>query len=94
MKDFSRFSFVKSSTPTTEVQEFIYTTMQKICDIQEELGNAILDYMGEDEPDGVKFGLQVAEARGGLKWLADMLETIHNNSVRFCPKQQQEGGAK
>lgn len=94
MKGFSEFSFVNNSTPTTEVQEFIYTTMRKICDIQEKLLNTIFDYKEGDESDAVRFGLQVAETERELKWLADTLEIIHNNSVRFCPKQQQEGGAK
>lgn len=94
MKEFSEFSFAENSTPTTEVHEFIYTTMRKICDIQEELRDAILDYTTEDEPDAVKFGLEVAETERELKRLADILEIIHNTSVRLCYKQQQEGGAK
>ena len=94
MEEFSEFSFVNNSTPTTEVQEFIYTTMRKICNIQEELRNAILDYKEDDESDAIRFGLQVAETERELKWLADILEIIHNNSVRLCPRQQQEGGSK
>ena len=87
MKGFSEFSFTNNSTPTTDVQEFIYTTMCKICDIQDELRHAILDYKEGDESDGMRFGLQVAETERELKRLADTLEIIHNNSVRFCPKQ-------
>ena len=92
MKGFSEFSFVSNSTPTTEVQELIYTTMRKICDIQDELRHAILNYKEGDESDDMRFGLQVAETERELKWLTDTLEIIHNNSVRFCPRQQQEGG--
>lgn len=94
MKRFDEFSFANNSTPTTEVQEFIYTTMRKICDIQDELRNAILDYKDGEEADATRFGLQVAETERELNWLADVLEAIHNNSVRLCPRQQQEGGAK
>lgn len=90
MKEFSEFSFAEDSTPTTEVQEFIYTTMRKICDIQEGLRNAILDYEQGDESDAVRFGLQVAETEGELKWLAGMLEMMHNSSVRRCYKQQRK----
>lgn len=94
MKKFSEFSFVGNSTPTTEVQEFIDMTMHKICDIQKELRTAILDYKEEDEPNGIRFGLQVAETERKLKWLADTLEIIHNNSVVLCLRQQQEGDVK
>ena len=94
MKELSRFSFAENSTPTTEVQEFIYTTMLKICDIHDELRHAILDYKEGDESDAIRFGLQVAETKRELKRLADILEIIRNNSVRFCCKQQQKGGEK
>ena len=94
MKRFSDFIFVKESTPTEVVQDFIYTTMRGISDIQENLQNAIADYLADDEPNGMKFGLQVAEADRKLKWLADTLEVIYNHSVRNCKKQTQEGGAE
>ncbi len=92
MKTFSEFAFISESTPTEVVQNFIYATMRRICDIQEDLQNAIDDYMEGNEPDGIMFGLRVAESEKGLKWLADMLEDIHNNSVRHCAIQSKEGG--
>ena len=94
MKEFNEFSFANNSISTTEVQEFIDATMRKILDIQKELRTAILDYKEGDELDAVRFGLQVAETERKLKWLADTLEIIHNNSVVLCLRQQQEGGAK
>ena len=94
MKEFNEFSFANNSTPTTEVQEFIDATMRKILDIQKELRTAILDYKEGDELDAVRFGLRVAETERKLKWLADTLEIIHNNSVVLCLRQQQEGDVK
>lgn len=94
MKRLDEFSFANNSTPTTEVQEFIYTMMRKICDIQDELRNAIIDYEKGDESDAVRFGLQVAETESRLKCLADLLEIVHNNSVCLCATHQQEGGEK